>query len=93
MPVMGGYEATKHIRSQFKDPRKANIPIIALTASVVSGDREKYLKAGMNDCVPKPFKGSVLYQKIGTLVANFRKGQSEGSVASVKLSSKIIRLI
>jgi PAS domain S-box-containing protein len=51
MPVMNGIDATIEIRSQLNK----QIPIIALTANAVKGDREKYLKAGMNDHVSKPF--------------------------------------
>lgn len=51
MPVINGYEATKMIRKsdQFKD-----IIIVALTAGTVMGEKEKCLKAGMNDYLPKP---------------------------------------
>lgn len=59
MPVMDGYEATRLIRSSFPAP-KNEIPIIALTASVVRSDLDKCRQAGMNDYVPKPFKTSQL---------------------------------
>jgi CheY-like chemotaxis protein/HPt (histidine-containing phosphotransfer) domain-containing protein len=51
LPVMDGYTATIKIRSQerFKD-----LPVIAMTANVMSGDREKSLAAGMNDHIDKP---------------------------------------
>ncbi|MDQ8164840.1 MAG: response regulator [Gemmatimonadota bacterium] len=54
MPVMDGYEATKHIRSH-SDPNIAAVPIIAMTANAMSGERERCLEAGMNDFVTKPF--------------------------------------
>jgi hypothetical protein len=47
-----------------KDPVKANIPIIALTANALKGDSEKYKAAGMNDYLAKPFNEEKLFQVI-----------------------------
>lgn len=63
MPVMDGIEATKIIR-RMTDPQKANIPIIALTASALFDVRERVYSSGMNDYVAKPFKPNELLDKI-----------------------------
>ena len=61
MPEMDGYETTKAIRS---DERFKHIPIIAMTASAMSGDREASLEAGMNDYVAKPIDPKLLYSAL-----------------------------
>ncbi|RCH56471.1 hypothetical protein DJ568_01020 [Mucilaginibacter hurinus] len=67
MPVMNGFEAAMEIR-KLPDPRKANIPIIALTASALFDIREKVYSSGMNDYVSKPFKPTELFEKMQNLV-------------------------
>jgi signal transduction histidine kinase/ligand-binding sensor domain-containing protein/CheY-like chemotaxis protein/HPt (histidine-containing phosphotransfer) domain-containing protein len=64
MPLMDGYEATRQIRDPQSEVRDHNIPIIALTASVVRTDLDKCRAAGMNDYIPKPFRVSQLITSI-----------------------------
>jgi signal transduction histidine kinase/AmiR/NasT family two-component response regulator len=55
MPVMDGFETTKHIRGFEKAKGSAAVPIIAMTAHAMKGDREKCLGVGMDDYIAKPF--------------------------------------
>jgi len=59
MPVMNGYDSAKEIRN-----RNNTIPIIAMTANAMLGDREKTLDSGMNDYVSKPIDPNKLYKAI-----------------------------
>lgn len=54
MPVMNGLEATKEILHYEQVNHLRHIPIIALTANALAGDREKYMEAGMDNYIPKP---------------------------------------
>jgi PAS domain S-box-containing protein len=60
MPEMDGIQATQYIR-RMDDQKKAGIPIIALTANALKGDSEKYMQAGMNDYLSKPFREENLF--------------------------------
>lgn len=54
MPIMDGYEATRQIRDSTDVQFNTNIPVVAVTANAMSGDKEKCLAAGMNDYLEKP---------------------------------------
>ena len=71
MPEMDGYEATRRIRdfeSDNKVPEKERVPIIAITANAMRGDREKCLEEGMNDYIAKPIDAG----QIGQLIDKWR---------------------
>ena len=65
MPVMDGYDATRELR---KDPRHAALPVIAMTANAMVGDKEKCLAAGMNDFIAKPIDVAQLFQTLARWV-------------------------
>jgi CheY-like chemotaxis protein len=66
LPGIDGWEATRRIRGE---PALRHIPIIALTAHAMSGDREKAIEAGCNDYEPKPVDLASLLGKIERLLA------------------------
>ncbi|MBS1532322.1 MAG: response regulator [Bacteroidetes bacterium] len=68
MPILNGFDAATEIR-KMRDPKKANIPIIALTASALFDIKERVFSSGMNDYVSKPFKPEELREKMLSLVA------------------------
>ncbi|KPA10905.1 PAS domain S-box [Candidatus Magnetomorum sp. HK-1] len=64
MPVMDGYEATKCIRDPNSSVLNHQVPIIAMTANAMQGDRELCINAGMNDYISKPFDPKDFIQTI-----------------------------
>jgi PAS domain S-box-containing protein len=64
MPEMDGYEATVAIRERERDGGAPHIPIIAMTAHAIKGDREKCLQVGMDDYMTKPINAADLYAVI-----------------------------
>ena len=55
MPLMDGYEATRRIRASESSSGRAAVPIVAITANALPGDRERCLASGMTDFISKPF--------------------------------------
>lgn len=64
MPVLDGYEATRKIRAGEAGERYTNIPIIAMTANAMQGDKERCLEAGMDDYVAKPIEEEELWSRV-----------------------------
>jgi CheY-like chemotaxis protein len=68
MPLLNGYDATRRLRRE--EPAEEHVPVIAMTAQSMPGDREKCLDAGMDDYVSKPLRMGEIQQKIAQWVTN-----------------------
>ncbi len=68
MPIMDGIEATREIRKVDQ-----NIPIIALTAHAMKGDKSKFLSEGMNDYISKPVKKAFLFEILDKYISQERR--------------------
>ncbi len=74
MPQMDGYAATKEIRRPRSKVLNPKVPIIAMTANAMKGDREKCLAVGMNDYIPKPIHPEKLLKVIEKWLVKTNKG-------------------
>ncbi len=79
MPVMDGYEATRHIRDRHSKVINHDVPVIAMTANALQGDRENCLQAGMNDYVSKPIDP----QKLNEVLQSWLPAIDDGSNAEI----------
>ena len=66
LPVMDGWEATRRLKAA---PETRDIPVIALSAFAMAGDRDRALEAGCDDYVSKPIDFKILYAKIETILS------------------------
>ncbi len=81
MPVMDGYEATRRIRA---DARFAHLPVLAMTANALAGDRERSMAAGMNDHLTKPLVAADFYRMLARwLLGNTQMAVAEPVVKSI----------
>lgn len=77
MPVMDGLEATRTIRSDKSGVKNHNVPIIALTATAMKGDKESCIEAGMDDYVPKPIEPEALLAAIERFLPSVKAQEPE----------------
>ncbi len=78
MPVMDGYEATRRIRSPESGVLDRDIPVIALTAHAMKGEKDKCMEAGMNDYISKPVDPQELARTVERWLPGLR-GASSGA--------------
>jgi CheY-like chemotaxis protein len=84
MPVLGGIEATHQIIEYEEKNRKHHIPIVALTANALSGDREKYMDEGMDNYLSKPIdleRLNILLQEYFPVSVRAEEAESEAEEA------------
>ncbi len=67
LPGIDGVEVFKRLKS---DKKTMNIPVIAVTAHAMSGNRERLLSIGFNDFIEKPIDKSILYEKLNKYIGN-----------------------
>ena len=82
MPVMDGHAATREIRA---DPRFAHLPIIAMTANAIMGDRERAIDAGMDDYISKPLDIDRLF---AVLRRRLRRPSGGGEIIDLAAASR-----
>lgn len=87
MPIMDGYEATKSIRQWEKEQSASPIPIIAMTANSLAGDRDKCIASGMDDFLPKPVTQDYLKKVIFKWLEKYNQTFLENDDAHKKVRS------
>lgn len=80
MPEMNGLQAAQAIREIERDADQSGVPIVALTANAMEGDREQCLAAGMNDYLTKPIRKRLLLEKIDEYRNQAQTRSADGSL-------------
>ncbi|MDP3291766.1 MAG: response regulator, partial [Sulfuricurvum sp.] len=99
MPIMDGFEATHQIR---QDSRFKDLPILAMTANAMAGDKEKCIEWGMNDHIPKPIDVTQLFLTMarwikpanpqGTIIHSPDESEILPDIPELEINNTLIRL-
>jgi len=81
MPEMDGFEATRRVRQLTSGPTPASVPIVAVTANAMAGDRERCINAGMDDYLPKPISRAELADKLKYWIGSDRASLAQKLLA------------
>jgi CheY-like chemotaxis protein len=79
MPEMDGFEATRRLRERERDTG-AHLPVVAMTANAMEGDRERCLAAGMDDYLSKPIQTRDLFNAIERQLLRWRPELADAPV-------------
>jgi two-component system sensor histidine kinase/response regulator len=90
MPVMDGYEATKAVREWEQVSGRPRLPIVAMTANAMHGDRERCLAAGMDDYVAKPIKREIVAAALARWLTVNHEGQEPFSGSPDTMAEAVI---
>ena len=82
MPELDGYETTAEIRQREQEQRDTHVPIIAMTANALQGDRERAIEAGMDDYLSKPVQAGQLDEVLRRWIQRPKPASSNGSDGS-----------
>jgi CheY-like chemotaxis protein len=88
MPQMDGFEAARVIRSGRRKVLNSRIPIIAMTANAMQGDRERCLEAGMDDYIAKPVQPKDLIEKLSLWLSNDKINRKLENTNALKPAAK-----
>ncbi|MCF6252967.1 MAG: response regulator [Methylococcaceae bacterium] len=86
MPVMDGYTATQHIRDSQSSVQNHRIPVIAMTANAMQGDREKCMAVGMDDFIAKPVDPIKLHKVLEQWLKTSHKSEQNSEVESILIA-------
>ncbi|MGH9356750.1 MAG: response regulator, partial [Terriglobia bacterium] len=92
MPEMGGLEATAAIRNREKTTGE-HLPIVAITARAMVGDRERCIAAGMDGYVSKPIQSAQLFETVGRLTSSAAKEAAQSAESAFAVQSDHLKIV